>query len=282
MRSLPLAVAGLMVHSAFAQCNAGSQAGTLVIASGGREAVERFVKLAGGPGASIVFIPTAASSLKNDSGVIWNPDDVGGMARDAFERDMLKRFGLTRLTILHTRDRHIANSRTFVGPIRASQGVWLSGGNAGRLAATYLGTRTQKELEALLARGGVIGGESAAAIVQGSYTVRGRPDKPVLMVQGHDRGFSFVTNVAINPHLSAQKRENELVTVVDRYPKLLGIGIDDDTGLVVKSDRAEVFGLGRIAIYDNRKHKDGWYYWLRPGDHFDLCRRSLLNAKPAN
>jgi cyanophycinase len=282
MRSLPLAVAGLMVHSALAQCNAGSQAGTLVIASGGREAVERFVKLAGGPGASIVFIPTAASSLKSDSGVIWNPDDVGGMARDAFERDMLKRFGLTRLTILHTRDRHIANSRTFVGPIRASQGVWLSGGNAGRLAAAYLGTRTQKELEALLARGGVVGGESAGAIVQGSYTVRGRPDKPVLMVQGHDRGFSFVTNVAINPHLSAQKRENELVTVVDRYPKLLGIGIDDDTGLVVKSDRAEVFGIGRVAIYDNRKHQDGWYYWLRPGDEFDLCRRSLVDVKPPN
>jgi cyanophycinase len=253
-----------------------------VIASGGREAVERFVQAAGGPGASIVFIPTAASSLKSDSGVIWNPDDAGGVAREAFERDTLRRFGLTRLTILHTRDRHIANSQPFVAPIRASQGVWLSGGNAGRLAAAYLGTRTQKELEALLARGGVIGGESAGAIVQGSYAVRGRPDKPVLMVKGHDRGFSFVTNVAINPHLSAQKRENELVTVVDRYPKLLGIGIDDDTGLVVKSHRAEVFGIGRVAIYDNRKHQDGWYYWLRPGDQFDLCRRSPVDVKPAN
>jgi len=93
------------------------------------------------------------------------------------------------------------------------------------------------------------------------------------MVQGHDRGFSFVTNVAINPHLSAQKRENELVPVVDRYPKLLGIGIDDDTGLVVKSHRAEVFGIGRVAIYDNRKPQDRLVLlaW-RPGDQLDLCR----------
>ena len=282
MRALPLAIVWLMVQSAFGQCNASRLAGTLVIASGGREAVERFVQLAGGPGASIVFIPTAASSLKSDSGVIWNPDDAGGAAREAFERDTLKRFGLTRLTILHTRDRHTANSQTFVASIRASQGVWFSGGNSGRLAAAYLGTRTQREFEALLARGGVIGGESAGAIIQGSYTVRGRPDKPVLMVKSHERGFGFVANVAINPHLSAQKRENELVTIVDRYPKLLGIGIDDDTGLVVKSDRAEVFGLGRVAIYDNRKHQDGWYFWLRPGDHFDLCRLSVVDGKPAN
>ena len=62
---------------------------------------------------------------------------------------------------------------------------------------------------------------------------------------------------------------------MDRYPRLLGIGIDGDTGLVVKNDRAEVFGRGRVAIYDNRKHQDGWYYWLRPGDQFDLCRRRL-------
>ena len=203
MRALPLAIIWLMVQSAFGQCSARRLAGTLVIASGGREAVQRFVQLAGGPGASIVFIPTAASSLKSDSGVIWNPDDAGGAAREAFERDTLKRFGLTRLTILHTRDRHTANSQIFVASIRASQGVWLSGGNSGRLAAAYLGTRTQREFEALLAGGGVIGGESAGAIIQGSYTVRGRPDKPVLMVKSHERGFGFVANVAINPHLSA-------------------------------------------------------------------------------
>ena len=183
---------------------------------------------------------------------------------------------------MHTRDPKRADQPDFVKPLIEATGVWFSGGNSGRLAAAYLGTRTQREFEALLARGGVIGGESAGAIIQGSCTVRGRPDKPVLMVKSHERGFGFVANVAINPHLSAQKRENELVTIVDRYPKLLGIGIDDDTGLVVKSDRAEVFGLGRVAIYDNRKHQDGWYFWLRPGDHFDLCRLSVVDGKPAN
>jgi len=54
--------------------------------------------------------------------------------------------------------------------------VWLSGGNAGRLAQAYLDTLTQRELIGVLQRGGVIGGNSAGAIIQGSYTIRGNPD----------------------------------------------------------------------------------------------------------
>jgi cyanophycinase len=129
------------------------------------------------------------------------------------------------------------------------------------------------ELKALIRRGGIVAGESAGAIIQGSYIVRGNPDKPVLMVDGHSTGFGLLENVAINPHLSRAKRENELVSVIDRYPRLLGIGIDDDTGLVVTGEIAEVFGTGRVAIYDNRKHKEGWYYWLKPGDRFSFVTR---------
>jgi cyanophycinase len=270
-----LAIASLLSSPAFSQCSLDGRQRRLVVTSGGREAIERFVQLAGGASANIVFIPTAASSLKSDSGVIWDPDTTSEN-REIFQKELLKEFGLTRITVLHTRDRRIADSQQFVAPVQHAHGVWISGGNAGRLAAAYLRTRTQKELEALLARGGVIGGQSAGAIIQGSYTVRGRPDKPVLMVRGRDRGFAFLDDVAINPHLSAQKRENELVSVVDRYPKLLGIGLDDDTGLVVKGDVGEVFGRGRVAIYDNRKHTDGWYYWMRPGDRIDLCGRKPI------
>jgi len=111
------------------------------------------------------------------------------------------------------------------------------------------------------------------AIIQGAYVVRGNPDKPVLMVEGRERGFGFLANVAINPHLSASKRENELVSVIDRYPHLLGLGIDDDTGLLVRGSVAEVIGTGRVAGYDNQKHPSGWYYWLKAGDKLDLTKR---------
>lgn len=48
--------------------------GKLIVTSGGRTAEALFLQLIGGPKASVVFIPTGASSLRSDSGVIWNSD----------------------------------------------------------------------------------------------------------------------------------------------------------------------------------------------------------------
>ena len=251
--------------------------GTLIVTSGGKEAAALFGRLAG-PDARVVFIPTAASSLRSDSGIIWDPDTQ--QHRGDFEKEILKRFGLKQVTILHTRDRKVADSEAFVSPLRSANAVWISGGNAGRLREAYVDTKVATELKALLARGGIIGGESAGAIIQGSYTVRGNPQKPVLMVDGGDTGFGFLQSVAIDPHLTLQKRENELVTVIDRYPRLLGIGIDDDTGLLVRGEIAEVFGSGRVAIYDNRKHDGTWYYYLNSGDRFNLQTRQPVGRPP--
>lgn len=255
-----------------------SAQGKLIVTSGGNTAEALFRKLAG-PDARVVFIPTAASSLRSDSGVIWNPDEREHRAE--FEGEMLKRFGLKRITILHTRDRQVADSEAFVAPLRAADAVWISGGNAGRLAAAYLGARVVSELKAVVARGGIVAGESAGAIILGSYIVRGNPDKPVLMVDSNSAGFGLLRGAAIDPHLTLQKRENELVTVVDRYPQLLGLGIDDDTGLLVSGEMAQVFGTGRVAIYDNHKHQGNWYYYLNPGDRFDLETRQPV-GRPIN
>lgn len=187
-------------------------------------------------------------------------------------------FNVKSVTVLHTRNRETANSEKFVEPLRRANGVWISSGNAGRLASAYQDTLTEREIEAVLNRKGVIGGNSAGAIIQGSYTVRGRPDKPLLMAKGHERGFGFLKNVAINPHLTEAKRENELVNVVDAYPELLGIGMDEKAAIVVEGERFEVIGEGRVAIYDNKKYGGNWYYWLLPGDSFDLRTRT---AQPA-
>lgn len=278
IESVRLALAGWSVALSIT-CTLGLSAkplraqGKLIVTSGGGAADALFRKLIG-PNPRVVFIPTAASSLRSDSGVIWDPDKLERRAE--FEQELRKRFGLEGLTILHTRNRQIADSESFVSPLRAANAVWTSGGNAGRLADAYVGTRMVAELKALIRRGGVVAGESAGAIIQGSYIVRGNPNKPVLMVDGHSTGFALLDNVAIDPHLSGAKRENELVSVIDRYPQLLGIGIDDDTGVVVSGDTAEVFGTGRVAIYDNLKHKEGWYYWLNHGDRINLTTRKPI------
>jgi len=277
-------LAGLLITFFFtfsvtiAHTSNGLEKGTLILTGGDLETgLKEFVTLAGGPEANIVYIPTAASSLILPSGLIWslNTDQLPANTPE-FKAELCKMFGIKNITILHTRSRKIANSEGFVNPLRSAHGVWISGGNAGRLSQAYLDTLTQRELEAVLRRGGVIGGNSAGAIIQGSYTIRGNPNKPVLMAKGSERGFAFLTNVAVNPHLSEAMRQNELVTILDNHPNLLGIGIDEKAAIIVTGDRFQVIGNGRVAIYDNTKHDNNWYYWLERGESFDLRTRSKL------
>ena len=260
------------------QTSSGPEKGSLVITGGelGASVIERFVSLAGGPDANFVYIPTASSGLKLDSGFVYTPpeSDAPAVNTHEFEQELCKLFGVNRITILHTRNRQTANSEKFVQPLKKARGVWLSQGNPGRLADAFLDTLAQREIQGVLDRGGVIGGNSAGAIIQGSYIVRGRSDKPLLMAKGHERGFGLLRNVAINPHLTEGKRDAELVNVVDAHPELLGIGIDEKAAIVVQGDSFEVIGEGRVAIYDNIKHDGQWYYWLSKGDKFDLRHRS--------
>ena len=220
-----------------------------------------------------MVIPTGASSLRfGPDKIILNPDWPRDRAEwKAYESHVKQWFGVDNITFLHTRDRSIADSEEFVKPLLDATGVFLGTGNAGRHAMAYRGTRTQRELAAVLSRGGVIFGSSAGAIIQGSFIVRGRSDKPLLMAKGNEKGFGFLKNVAVNPHLTSAKRDNELVNVCDTYPDILGIGLDDEAALVVRGNQFEVVGAGRAAIYDNVPHQGAWYYWLKPGDRFDLA-----------
>lgn len=270
----------LWANSVVAQKSAGPTNGTLIVDGGGltQPIVRRFVELAGGPQARIVVIPTAPSQIRfGDDNVILDPD--WPRDRNEWRRydEYLKRwFGVDRVEIIHTRDRRVSDSEAFVAPLNSATGVYLTAGNSGRLADAYLGTRTHTALQMFLERGGVIFGSSAGAIIQGSFTVRGRPDKPLLMAPGKTKGFGFVQNVAINPHLTSAKRDAELVNVVDAHPDILGIGIDDDAALLVRKNVFEVIGTGRVAIYDNVRRDASWYYWLKPGDRFDLATWTRL------
>lgn len=279
-------VSQLFLSSLTAQVSSGPRKGVLIlsggaISSGGVTSVviNRFVSLAGGPDANFVFIPTASSGIKLDSGFIFTPPENDNDTANVkeFEQELSKFFGVKRVTVLHTRNRNTAGSKSFVEALSKANGVWLSEGNAGRLEQAFLDTPVQRELEKLLERGGVIGGNSAGAIIQGSYIVRGRADKPLLMAKGHERGFAFLKNVVINPHLTSNNRFDELVNVLDANPQLLGIGIDDKAAIVVQGDKLEVIGEGRVAIYDDRKHDSRWYYFLTQGTLFDIQKRSIIS-----
>ena len=248
----------------------GPQHGALVVVGGGQigsDIVNRFVSLAGGAKlARIVVIPTAAGDSS------YAPDWPGAQ--------MFRNAGVKNLTILHAQSREVADREDFVTPIRAATGVWFPGGRQFRLADSYLDTRTLNELHALLARGGVIGGTSAGASIQASYLIRGaRETNTLVMAPGYEQGFGFLHDAAVDQHLSQRGRQNDMLRVIERYPTLLGIGLDEGTAIVVRGDTAEVVGPGRVAFYNTDSRDRRNYFWLSAGDRFNLSRRNVLTDK---
>ena len=242
----------------------GPTSGSLVVAGGGINdpaIYERFVSLAGGPEAPIVVIPTAGTG--ESYGDFWP-----GLQR-------LRDAGAVNLKVLHTRDPQEADREDFVAPLRQARGVWFSGGRQWRLVDAYLGTRTLAEIRGVLERGGVVGGSSAGATIQGSYLARGDTSTNTIMMGDHTEGFGFLANVAIDQHLIQRNRHFDLVEVIEAHPELLGIGLDEDTAIVVRGDTFEVIGSGYVAIYDSTNVKDGgWkFFFLAPGDRYDLSTR---------
>ena len=232
----------------------------------GPEILDRFAKLAGGLDAPIVVIPTAG-----------DPDVYSDAV---LERHPLRKHGFTRLTLLHTRDKKLADTEAFAAALKTAKGVWFDGGRQWRLVDSYLQTRTHRELEALLDRGGVIAGTSAGATIQGSYLVRGaREGNTIMMAKGYEQGMGFLNFVAIDQHLIKRKRENDMLPVVALKPELLGLGLDEGTAVVVHGNTFEVVGASKVAIYDANfgPGPDGkGYYFLSAGDCFDIAKRKQI------
>ena len=89
-------------------------------------------------------------------------------------------------------------------------------------------------------------------------------------------------NSAIDQHLLARKRENDLLPVIRRHPHLLGVGIDEASAIVVKGRTAEVIGKSKVLFYDlalEKKLGEKFYITLDPGDRYDLKTRCELPAK---
>lgn len=237
-----------------------------------------FIALAGGSNASIVYIPTA--------------DEDNGIAHDTTV-EQLKKLGVVHITTLHTRDPKEANRDAFAAPITTATGVWLGGGRQWRLADAYLNTRVLTALNALLERGGVIAGSSAGASIQGSLLIRGDTKGNEIMEGDHKVGFGFLKDSAIDQHILARNRQFDLIPVIEAHPEVLGIGIDEDTAIVVTGNGFEVIGAGYVAITDHRQWdakdalspngaaRKGKIYFLRHGERFDLTtRRPIGRSRP--
>jgi cyanophycinase len=255
----------------------GPEKGTLVIQGGGSAegtGIEAtFVNLAGGPNAKIIIIPTAGGNRTPD-GKIIEYKEVEVIAP-------WKKLGLTNVHMLHTADPKIADTETFANALRDAKGVWFNGGRQWNCVDSYADTLTLREFREVLNRGGVIGGSSAGATIQGDYLVRGAvAGSEIVMAPEpeHQHGFAFLRHSAIDQHINTRNRWDDIIPVIKKYPELLGIGLSEGTAIVVTGDRFEVIGKWKVAIHDNTRVYEPWekpYYVLSPGDIYNMKTRKV-------
>lgn len=252
--------------------------GTLVIVGGGNlegtGIIEKFIELAGGPDKKFIIVPTAGGNRNRQGELIaYKEEDV--------VRSWVNR-GLKHVKMLHTHDPKVADTEEFVKDLHEADAVWFNGGRQWNIVDSYANTLTYREFHKVLERGGVIGGSSAGATIQGEYLVRGDTSGPNVMMTeepNHQEAFKFLRRTAIDQHINARNRWDDLIPVIQKFPHLLGIGLSEGTAIIVKGDTFEVMGKWKVAIHDNTRPYQPWekpYYVLSPGDVYDMKNRKIV------
>ncbi len=245
--------------------------GALVIVGGGgmpKGLMKRFVELAGGvEKARLVYVPCSEQEkLADKQGTV----------------EAWRGMGVKHATFIHTKDRNQANSdEEFLAPLKDATGIWFGGGRQWNMSDSYYGTKAHQLMKDVVRRGGVVGGSSAGASIQARYLARATPIQNfMIMAPGYERGgLGFISGVAIDQHFSQRGRQKDMTQLVNRYPQLLGIGLDEATAIIVRKSTAEVVGAGKAHFYDRNlpvipDRPD--FVALPKGSVYDLAERTIV------
>lgn len=218
--------------------------GTLILIGGACTpdgmALRSFVDAVAQIGGPIVGI-TAASSEPARSAMLWRGDFAS--------------VGVTDVHFPPVSRTDAAQDRAVAAMIDGAAGVFLGGGDQVKLVASLSGTQTCRAMKALYRRGGVVCGTSAGSAALTTLTMAGGEidEEGNLVEQYIGPGFGLLGYEAIiDTHFSQRRRLQRLFLVVAENPQLLGLGIDENTALVVHGGVGEVVGAGGVTFVDGR------------------------------
>jgi cyanophycinase len=218
--------------------------GPLVLIGGactaGGEALQSFIELARDVGGPIVGI-TAASENPVKSAQLWRTD--------------FRAAGVQNIEFPRVRRSNEKLDRELAARIDDAGALFLGGGNQVKLVAELSGTRAEASIKALAARGGVICGTSAGAAALTSLTMAGGEidEEGNLVEQYLGPGFGLLNfETIVDTHFTKRRRLQRLFVVIAGNPELMGLGIDEDTALIVRGHIGEVVGAGGVTFVDGR------------------------------
>jgi cyanophycinase len=260
--------------------------GSLIIVGGGdtpASVQERFIALAGGSTkAKIAVFPMASTEYDEEASEVIN--DFATLGAEAHLVNLV---------------RDNAQNESTARQLEQFTGYWFLGGDQSRLAEALVGTRALKVLERRYLEGAVIGGTSAGASIMSTVMLTGRQNPPkdaeeaemqniARRVMDVSQGFGFFKGAIVDQHFMRRARYNRLISAILDHPLLLGVGIDEETALLVRPDGVwEVLGKHYVKIFDARqariiededvmaKASDVRMHVLPAGSTFDPKRRRV-------
>jgi cyanophycinase len=179
------------------------------------------------------------------------------------------KFGVEKISFLHTRDPQEANSKEFLLPLKDATAIWFGGGDQRRLSRAYSDTVFEKEVCRLLDKGVVVGGTSAGAAIQSKVMIEGGRNVPEI-----GSGLNLLPSSIIDQHFLERSRLNRLARAVELHPARTGIGISERTAIIIEGKQATVVGSGfviSIQIQDEKLDLKSW----ESGSTFDLDQIGL-------
>ena len=251
--------------------------GTIILGGGFNDTeqtdllLQRMIELAGSK-PNVVIIPTADARLEPAarSGLSMNPIDYENDVRSDFIS-----LGAGRVRALHTRNHFVADKPDFSDPLRYAAVVWIPGGDPQLLFSVYPKTRFEKELKAVLDRGGVVAGDSAGALLLGQMRFAVDVDHPDHAAQAPEAALGLLP-VFVMPHANRYKPgvlETGVKAQVSARPDTVGLLIDENTAVIIRDDQiVGIVGKGRVGIAESATS----VRWLQPRERYDLRRRELV------
>src|SRR6218665_950107 len=203
--------------------------------------LRRIVEEIGGPSSRIEIITTASMI----------PTEVGNHYMDAFGK-----MSCTNVDLMHIRNRQDAARPDFIERIRRCDGIMFSGGNQLRLSSIFGGTEILRVmLDRYAEENFTIAGTSAGAMAM-SNTMIYEGNAAQAHLKGEVKittGLGLMQNVIIDSHFDKRGRFNRLAQAVAAYPGAIGIGLGEDTGVIVSQGTELVaIGAGSVVIIDGK------------------------------
>lgn len=237
----------------------------LLVVGGGKrppDAMKRFVDWSGGMRSRILVI-TWASAEPEESFAALEKDLRNAGAGD----------------VIHAPVRPLdENGKTVAAAeITKATGVFFSGGDQNRIMDVLADESLLKLIRERYARGTPFGGTSAGAAAMSDPMMTGDADLKLLdgAQVGIAPGIGFVPNVMFDQHFLVRQRHNRLFGLIDKNPAWLGVGIDEDSAVLITDARwMTAVGATQVFIVDGKGRRSQFIVTiLRPGERYDTRKR---------